>query len=87
MYQPDVVPYAPHDPDGVAVSDSYAPEEVETASLFFGSLIQDVTRASPGKPVQGDAKALMMNWLPVTDPLRIAEDPETGYGAPSGFLN
>lgn len=86
-YEPDVVREAALELFAGAVSDSYAPEEVETASLFFGSLIQDVTRASPGKPVQGDAKALMMNWLPVTDPLRIAEDPETGYGAPSGFLN
>jgi hypothetical protein len=28
----------------------------------------------------------MMQWLPVTDPLRVAEDPECGYGRPEGFV-
>ena len=70
-----------------ATSGNFAGEEVETAAQFFGWLIQDVTRASKGKPAQGDARTLMMKWLPVTDPLRIAEDPECGYGVPSGFVN
>jgi hypothetical protein len=70
-----------------AASENCEAEEVETAALFFGWLIQGVTRASKGKPNQGEARALMMNWLPVTDPLRIAEDQECGYGVPSGFVN
>ena len=70
-----------------AASGSYAAEEVETAALFFGWLIEDVTRASKVEPTQGDARALMKKWLPITDPLRIAEDPETGFGGPSEFVN
>ena len=86
-YEPNVVREAALELFAGAASESYATEEVETASLFFGWLIRDVTRASEGKPAQSDAQALMMKWLPVTDPLRIAEDPESGYGTPSGFVN
>ena len=43
--------------------------------------------SSERKPVDGDAAALIIRWLPVTDPLRIAEDPECGYGMPSGCVN
>ena len=62
-------------------------EEFESAALFFGWLIKGVGRKAPGKPVNGDAKELMMEWLAVTDPLRIAEDPECGYGRPTGFVS
>jgi hypothetical protein len=34
-----------------------------------------------------DAKVPMMQWLSVDDPLRIAEDPECGYGQAAGFVN
>lgn len=83
-YDPAVVREAALELFAGAASDSYATEEVETAALFFGWLIQDITRASEGKPIQGGARALMRKWLPFTDPLRIAEDPECGYGVPSG---
>jgi hypothetical protein len=62
-------------------------EELATAELFFGWLIKGVMDRSEGKPVVGDAAALMMRWVRVTDPLRIAQDPECGYGVPSGFVN
>jgi hypothetical protein len=59
------------------------PEEFETAELFFGCLIKDASRRSaPGEPLKGDARRLMMRWLSVTNPLRIAEDPECGYVLP-----
>jgi len=62
-------------------------EEFESAALFFGWLIKDVSRKAPGKPLNGDARELIMQWLAVTDPLRIAQDPECGYGRPAGFVS
>jgi hypothetical protein len=70
-----------------AASGVECPEQFETVALFFSWLIADVRRGSEGKPKVGDAKTLTMQWLPVTDPLRIAEDPECGYGEPVGFVN
>jgi hypothetical protein len=64
------------------------PEEFETAELFFGWLIKDASlRGAPGEPSSGEAKGLMMQWLSVTDPLGIAEDPECGYGPPAGSVS
>jgi hypothetical protein len=60
-------------------------EQFETAALFFGWLI--VRHASGDKPTIDDPRTLMMQWLPATDPLRIAEDPECGYGRPAGFVS
>jgi hypothetical protein len=60
---------------------SNAPSSLKQQRLFFSWLIADVRRGSEGKPKVGDAKTLMMQWLPGTDPLGIAEDPECGYGA------
>jgi hypothetical protein len=61
---------------------------LETASLFFGWLIVEVSRGSEIKPTVGDnARTSMMRWLSTTDPLRIAEDPECGYGEPAGFVS
>ena len=62
-------------------------EELETAALFFGWLIKDVSDRPAGPPANCDSRALMMQWLAVDDPLRIAEDPECGYGRPAGFVS
>lgn len=62
-------------------------EEFETAALFFGCLIKDVSGRPAGRPLNGDPKALIMRWFTVNDPLRIAEDPECSYGAPVGFVS
>ena len=71
-----------------AASGGYPPEEFETAERFFGWLIKDAScRKARGEPLNGDARGLMMQWLSVTDPLRIAEDPECGYGFPAGFVS
>jgi hypothetical protein len=37
--------------------------------------------------MDGDARALMMQWLALTDPLRISELPECRYGRPAGFVH
>lgn len=70
-----------------AVSGCCCAEQFETATLFFGWLIKDVSGRPAGNPKNCDAKGLMGQWLPVTDPLAIAEDPECGYGQPAGFVN
>jgi hypothetical protein len=70
-----------------AASGSCPQEEVDTAALFFGCLIQQLRGSSEGKPIGRDAKALMLRWLPVTDPLRIAHDSECGYGQPMGLVS
>jgi hypothetical protein len=62
-------------------------EEYESAALFFGALITNVSRRAAGKPMSGDAKGLMMRWLVLTDPLNVAEDAECVYGQPTGFVN
>jgi hypothetical protein len=62
-------------------------EELETATLFFGWLLKAVNCDAPGKPVNGDVRWQMMRWLVVTDPLRIAEDSECGYGRAIGFVS
>ena len=85
-YQPAVVREAALDLFVDAVSDS-CPEELETAALFFGWLIKDVGDKLAVAPLNCDARALMMQWLSVDDPLRIAEHPECGYGRPAGFVN
>jgi hypothetical protein len=61
--------------------------ELETATLFFGWLIKDLRDVPLGKPRNETARALMVQWLPVTDPLRIAEDEECGYGTPAGLVS
>lgn len=66
-------------------SGDYAREELTTAARFLDRLISQVARK--GKPIAGDARDMMMRWMPVTDPLRIAEDPECGYCLAARFLS
>jgi hypothetical protein len=70
-----------------AVSGSCSAEAFETASLFFGWLVKYVSGRSKPKPTYGEARTMMMQWVTVTDPLRITEDPECGYGQPAGFVS
>jgi hypothetical protein len=62
-------------------------EEIDRAAVFFGWLIKDVSRCASGRSIIGEPKELMMQWVAVADPLRIAEDPECAYGRPEGFVN
>jgi hypothetical protein len=86
-YEPAVVREAALHLFADAASGSCPVEELETAALFFGWLIKNVSDRPAGTPVNCDARALMMQWLVVDDPLLIAEDPECGYGRPAGFVN
>ena len=76
-YEPEIVGEAAVDLFALAAGRSYPREDVATAAVFFERLIEDVTRRSEGQSIGG----------PVTDPLRIAQDPECGYGLPSGSVN
>ena len=86
-YEPLFVREAALDLFAEVASGSLCEGQFETAELFFGWLILDVRRLSKEKPIVGDARTLMMQWLPAKDPLGIAEDPECGYGQPVGFVN
>jgi hypothetical protein len=63
------------------------PEELETATLFFSWLIKGLNDSSDAKSTDRDAKASMLQWLAVTDPLRIGKDPECGYSQLAGFVS
>ncbi|MBR1272938.1 hypothetical protein JQ629_36275 [Bradyrhizobium sp. AUGA SZCCT0222] len=60
-------------------------EELTTAGLFLNELIRRVLLK--GVPVAGDARDRITRWVPVTDPLGIAQDTECLYGVPSGCVN
>jgi hypothetical protein len=61
-------------------SGSCDPDEYATASHFFADLIEQVKkRAKPTERGQR-AKVSLARWFPVSDPLRIAADPECKYG-------
>ncbi|MBR0749135.1 hypothetical protein JQ582_34925 [Bradyrhizobium japonicum] len=62
-----------------AACGSFPREDVATAALFFERFIKELSHPPEGKPNGLDAKMLMMQWLPITDPLKIADDPECGY--------
>jgi hypothetical protein len=62
-------------------------EELGTAELFFGCLIKQVGAQSEGRPRHQDARISISQWLPVSDPLRIAQDSECGYGKPDGLIS
>ncbi|WFU44196.1 hypothetical protein QA640_18150 [Bradyrhizobium sp. CB82] len=69
-------------------SESCLQENLDTAALFFRWLIEQVgDRSCEGKPIDRDPRPFMFRWLPVTDPLRIAQDPECAYGQPAGFVS
>ena len=61
-------------------------EDYASAKLFFGEIIRQLNAAqSKGAPPQHEsARAAILRWLPVVDPLRIAQDPECAYGLLAG---
>jgi hypothetical protein len=55
-------------------------ERLGTAERFIGWLTANLSNQPEGKPRHESARASILQWLPVIDPLRIAQDPECGYG-------
>jgi len=59
-----------------------------TATLFFLARSKKyVGSKAAGRSMDDEARALMMQWLALTDPLLISEDPECEYGWLPGFAN
>ncbi|MGY4177655.1 hypothetical protein ACVIHH_002946 [Bradyrhizobium sp. USDA 4518] len=54
-------------------------EDLATAETFFGVLIKQMSGQAKRSSRRGSARTSMLQWLPTTDPLRIAQDPECGY--------
>jgi hypothetical protein len=86
-YEPDLIRHIALELFAEVVSGSCPQKELGTAELFFGWLIKQVGAQSEGRPRHQDARTSILQWLPVTDPLRIAQDPECGYGEPEGFVS
>jgi hypothetical protein len=86
-YEPTVVGKIALDLFADAVSGSCPREELDTAARFFACLIQQLRGSFERKSIGRDARESMFQWLPVTDPLRIAQDPECGYGQPVVFIS
>jgi predicted ATPase len=87
LHEPAVVGEVALDLLAEVASGSCPREELDTATLFFGHLIRQLRGSFERKQAGRDARALMFQWLPVTDPLRIAQDPECGYGQPTGSVS
>jgi hypothetical protein len=68
------------------VSGSYSREDFGTAELFFGEIILLLKLPPEINRPHESARASILQWLPVADPLRIAQDPECGYGEPCVLL-
>jgi hypothetical protein len=51
----------------------------ETASLFFGELIKDVSRQDPGISPGGNPMEMILRWFDYDDPIQIGQDPECEY--------
>jgi hypothetical protein len=66
-------------------SGSCDPEEHATASQFFGDLIEQVKKRAKATLRDQRARVSLARWFPVSDPLRLAADPECKY-APSVSL-
>ena len=63
------------------VGGSCPEEDFASAKLFFGEIIRQLNAQSKEVPPRHEsARASILRWLPVVDPLRIAQDPECAYG-------
>ena len=77
--------FAPH----FSVPEGQDFDDPTTATGFLKTLITDVRRERKpaGRPTAGNAIDKIKRWFPVEDPLRIAQDPECGYGRPARFMS
>lgn len=55
-------------------------EDFGVAECFFGWLIDQMAEQRKGRSRYEGAHASILTWLPTVDPLRIARDPDCGYG-------
>jgi hypothetical protein len=78
-YEPSLVGIVALELFAEVVSGSCALERLGTAERFFGQLIKLVSEQPRGNLRTEGARISILQWLPVNDPLRIAQDPECGY--------
>jgi hypothetical protein len=55
-------------------------EDFSAAEHFFGWLIDEMIERHKSSVWHEDARLAISKWLPIRDPLRIAQDPECAYG-------
>jgi hypothetical protein len=79
-YKPELVRTAILDILSEVASGSCDPDEYATASQFFNALIEKVKKRAKATVRGQCAKLSLARWFPVSDPLRIAADPECKYG-------
>jgi hypothetical protein len=86
-YEPKVIGQVALELFADAVSGSCPEKELGTAERFFGWLVKQAGDDCQHSPRSQGARSSILQWLAVTDPLRIARDPECGYGQPAGFVS
>lgn len=80
-YEPALVEKIVLEMFALIVSGGCPEEDFASAKLFFGEIIRQLNAQSKGVPPRHEsARASILRWLPVVDPLRIAQDPECAYG-------
>jgi hypothetical protein len=57
-------------------------EDIPTAEQFFSWAIRQLPRWSKSGTHKEGARASILQWVPLLDPLHIADDPQCGYGVP-----
>lgn len=78
-YKPEVVKQPLLNMISDLATGARSPWLYETASLFFGELIQDVSRQDPGISPGGNPMEMILRWFDYDDPIQIAKDSECEY--------
>jgi hypothetical protein len=78
-YKPEVVKQPLLNKISDLATSAASPWLYETASLFFGELIEDVSRQDPGISPRGNPMEMILRWFDYDDPIRIAKDSECEY--------
>jgi hypothetical protein len=86
-YEPKAIGHVVLELFAEAVSGGCPEEELATAERLFSWLIRQVGERSKGGSGSQGARDSILQWMAVADPLRIAHDPECGYGQPTGSVS
>ena len=78
-YKPELVKQPLLNFIGDLAAGAASPWLYETASLFFGELIEDVSRQAPGISRRGSPSLMISRWFNYDDPIQIAKDSECEY--------
>lgn len=78
-YRPDAVKLPLFHIITILATGAAFPGLLDTASLFFSELIEDVSRQAPGIPFKGTPVESIERWFDYDDPILIATEPECEY--------